>query len=125
MTQFEDRRCEYRLRKEGKLRVARLTALLHEFELHLCMTEMEPARDCLATITTTLAFAPEVTSQVDLLSSNETKIAHRSVRIEIGASDSAATRRVCSTSPYSLEDCRYAWLARVTAFDGYNPAIAG
>ncbi len=58
MTQFGDRRDEYdRLGRESKLRVARLTALLHEFELHLWKNEVERARDHLATITTTLAFA--------------------------------------------------------------------
>ena len=56
--QLADRRYEYdRLGKEGKLRVARLTALLYEFELHLCKNEVERARDRLATITTTLAVA--------------------------------------------------------------------
>jgi len=43
--------------REGKLRVAQLTALLHEFELHLRKNEVERARDCLATITTILALA--------------------------------------------------------------------
>ena len=43
--------------REGKLRIARLTALLHEFELHLLKNEVERARDHLATITTTLALA--------------------------------------------------------------------
>jgi hypothetical protein len=41
----------------SKWRVARLTALLHEFELHLRNKEVERARDRLATITTTLALA--------------------------------------------------------------------
>jgi hypothetical protein len=43
--------------REGKLRVAQLTGLLHEFELHLRKNELEGARDRLATITTTLALA--------------------------------------------------------------------
>ena len=43
--------------REGKLRIARLTALLQEFELHLRKKELERARDRLATITTTLALA--------------------------------------------------------------------
>jgi hypothetical protein len=43
--------------RKSKLRVARLTALLHEFELHLHNNEVERARDRLATITTTLALA--------------------------------------------------------------------
>ena len=43
--------------REGKRRVAQLTALLHEFELHLLKNEVERARDHLATITTTLALA--------------------------------------------------------------------
>jgi hypothetical protein len=43
--------------KESKLRVAQLTALLHEFELHLRNNEVERARDRLATITTTRAVA--------------------------------------------------------------------
>ena len=43
--------------REGKRRVAQLTALLHEFELHLLKNEGERARDHLATITTTLALA--------------------------------------------------------------------
>jgi hypothetical protein len=43
--------------RAGKLRVARLTALLREFELHLRKNEVERARDRLATITTTLALA--------------------------------------------------------------------
>jgi hypothetical protein len=43
--------------REGKLRVAQLTELLHEFELHLRKNEVERARDHLATITTTLALA--------------------------------------------------------------------
>jgi hypothetical protein len=42
---------------ESKLRVEQLTALLHEFELHLRKNEVERARDRLATITTTLALA--------------------------------------------------------------------
>ena len=43
--------------REGKPRVAQLTALLHEFELHLRENEVERARDCLATMTTILALA--------------------------------------------------------------------
>jgi hypothetical protein len=43
--------------RESKRRVAQLTALLHEFELHLRKNEVETARDRLATITTTLALA--------------------------------------------------------------------
>jgi hypothetical protein len=43
--------------RESKRRVARLTALLHEFELHLRKHEVERARDRLAAITTTLALA--------------------------------------------------------------------
>jgi hypothetical protein len=43
--------------REGKLRIARLTVLLQEFELHLRKKELERARDRLATITTTLALA--------------------------------------------------------------------
>jgi hypothetical protein len=43
--------------RESQLRVAGLTALLHEFELHLRNNEVERARDRLATITTTLAVA--------------------------------------------------------------------
>jgi hypothetical protein len=43
--------------REGRLRIARLTTLLHEFELHLRKNELELARDCLAAITTTLAIA--------------------------------------------------------------------
>ena len=43
--------------RERKRRVAQLTALLHEFELHLRKNEVERARDHLATITTTLALA--------------------------------------------------------------------
>ena len=43
--------------RESKLRAARLTALLHEFELHLRKHEVERARDRLAAITTTLALA--------------------------------------------------------------------
>jgi hypothetical protein len=39
------------------LRIARLTALLHEFELHLREHQLELARGCLAAITTTLALA--------------------------------------------------------------------
>jgi hypothetical protein len=58
VTQFDGRRYEYdQLGNEVKLRVARLTALLYEFELHLCKNEVESARDRLATITTTLAVA--------------------------------------------------------------------
>ena len=53
MAQDEEDRHE----REGKLRIARLTALLHEFELHLRKNELEGARDRLATITTTLALA--------------------------------------------------------------------
>jgi hypothetical protein len=49
---------EYERRgKESKRRVARLTALLHEFELHLRNDEVERARDRLAAITSTLAIA--------------------------------------------------------------------
>jgi hypothetical protein len=49
---------EYERRgKESKRRVARLTALLHEFELHLRNNEVERARDRLAAITTALAVA--------------------------------------------------------------------
>ena len=49
---------EYERRgRESKLRATRLTALLHEFELHLRNNEVERARDRLATITTTLALA--------------------------------------------------------------------
>jgi hypothetical protein len=49
---------EYERRgRESKLRAARLTALLHEFELHLRNDEVERARDRLAAITTTLALA--------------------------------------------------------------------
>jgi hypothetical protein len=48
---------EDRREREGTLRVARLTALLHEFEVHLRKDELEGARDHLATITTTLALA--------------------------------------------------------------------
>jgi hypothetical protein len=49
---------EYERRgKESKRRVARLTALLHGFELHLRNDEVERARDCLAAITSTLALA--------------------------------------------------------------------
>ena len=43
--------------RESKRRVAQLTALLHEFELHLRKHEVERARDRLAAITTTLALA--------------------------------------------------------------------
>ena len=43
--------------RESRRRVAQLTALLHEFELHLRNDELERARDRLATITTTLALA--------------------------------------------------------------------
>ena len=43
--------------RESKRRVAQLTALLHEFELHLRKHELERARDRLATITTSLAIA--------------------------------------------------------------------
>jgi hypothetical protein len=43
--------------RESRLRIAQLTALLHEFELHLRKNELERARDRLATITTTLALA--------------------------------------------------------------------
>jgi hypothetical protein len=43
--------------REGRLRIAQLTALLHEFELHLRKNAVERARDRLATITTTLALA--------------------------------------------------------------------
>jgi hypothetical protein len=42
---------------EDDRRVARLMAVLHEFELHLRENEVERARDVLATITTTLALA--------------------------------------------------------------------
>ncbi len=53
MAQDEEDRHE----REANLRVAQLTALLHEFELHLRNNELEGARDRLATITTTLALA--------------------------------------------------------------------
>jgi hypothetical protein len=43
--------------RESKRRVAQLTALLHEFELHLRNDELDRASDRLATITTTLALA--------------------------------------------------------------------
>jgi hypothetical protein len=43
--------------RASRLRIARLTALLHEFELHLREHELELARGCLAAITTTLALA--------------------------------------------------------------------
>ncbi len=43
--------------REAKLRVAEVSALLHEFELHLRKNEVERVRDRLATITTTLALA--------------------------------------------------------------------
>ena len=42
---------------KSKLRVARLTALLHEFELHLRNNEVERARDRLTAIASTLALA--------------------------------------------------------------------
>ena len=45
------------LGRGGKRRVAQLTALLHEYELHLRKNELERARDRLATITTILALA--------------------------------------------------------------------
>jgi hypothetical protein len=41
----------------SRLRIARVTASLHEFELHLREHELELARGCLAAITTTLALA--------------------------------------------------------------------
>jgi len=49
---------EYERRgRESKRRVARLTALLHEFGLDLRNDEVERARDRLAAITSTLALA--------------------------------------------------------------------
>ena len=43
--------------RASRLRIARLTALLHEFELHLRKHELERARDRLVAITSTLAVA--------------------------------------------------------------------
>ena len=43
--------------RESKRRVAQLTPLLHEFELHLRNNEVERARDRLTAIASTLALA--------------------------------------------------------------------